>query len=239
MAERPYTLLSCAVSLDGYLDASTGPRLVLSNEADLDRVDEVRAGCDAILVGAATIRNDDPRLLVRAEARVAARVAAGLPAQPTKVTVTERVKLDPEAAFFRAGPAPRLVYCPSDAVPAARLLLDGAATVVDGGDPVASGRVALHRVATDLHARGVRRLLVEGGGTVLTQFLREGLADELHLVVAPFFVGDQRARRFVDDGCFPFRPGRRAALVETRAVGDVALLRYALSERCPRDGAPR
>ncbi len=46
MAERPYTLLSCSVSLDGYLGDQT-PRLALSNEADFDRVDELRASCDA------------------------------------------------------------------------------------------------------------------------------------------------------------------------------------------------
>ena len=62
MADRPYTLLSCGMSLDGYLDDATDQRLLLSNEADFDRVDEVRAGCDAILVGAATVRNDNPRL---------------------------------------------------------------------------------------------------------------------------------------------------------------------------------
>ncbi len=65
MAERPYTLLSCGMSIDGYLDGATGRRLLLSNDADLDRVDAVRARCDAILVGAATVRRDNPRLLVR------------------------------------------------------------------------------------------------------------------------------------------------------------------------------
>ena len=48
--------------------------------------------------------------------------------------------------------------------------------------------------------------MVEGGGTVHTQFLTADLADELHLVVAPFFVGDSRARRFVGDGRFPWNP---------------------------------
>ena len=86
-------------------------------------------------------------------------------------------------------------------------------------------------VLDDLAARGVRRLMVEGGGTVLTQLLTEGLADELQLVVAPLFVGDSRAVRFVGDGTFPWHDGRRARLAETRPVGDVVLLRYALSER--------
>jgi 5-amino-6-(5-phosphoribosylamino)uracil reductase len=89
----------------------------------------------------------------------------------------------------------------------------------------------MRHVASDLHARGVRRLMVEGGGTVLTQFLTDGLADELQLAVAPFFVGDSAARRLVDDGRFPWHPGRRGSLAEVRRLGDVVLLRYALSTR--------
>ena len=89
----------------------------------------------------------------------------------------------------------------------------------------------LRRMLADLHDRGVRRLMVEGGGKVHTQFLTADLADELHLVVAPFFVGDSRARRFVEDGAFPWNAERRAHLAETRQIGDVVLLRYALSSR--------
>ncbi len=86
-------------------------------------------------------------------------------------------------------------------------------------------------LTSDLHARGVRRLMVEGGGAVHTQFLADDLVDELQLVVAPFFVGESGARRFVGEGRFPWHPGRRARLAETRQLGDVVLLRYALSER--------
>jgi 5-amino-6-(5-phosphoribosylamino)uracil reductase len=227
MADRPYTLLSCSVSLDGYLDSASGRRLILSNAADLDRVDAVRAGCDAILVGAATVRNDNPRLLIRSQARIDNRVALGLAPSPIKVTVTERAKLDPNADFFGTGDSEKLVYCPSGTVPEAREALGHVATVVDGG-----ASVGMRRVSEHLHSRGVRRLMVEGGGTVLTQFLTEGLADELNLVVAPIFVGDSRARRLVDDGQFPWNPDRRADLIEVRRIGDVVLLRYALSSRC-------
>jgi 5-amino-6-(5-phosphoribosylamino)uracil reductase len=227
MAERPYTLLSCGISLDGYLDAASGERLVLSNEADLDRVDAVRAECDAILVGAATVRNDNPRLLVRAPARQRARVARGQCPTPMKVTVTKRADLDACCNFFATGESEKLVYCASPAVRDARSRLGRVATVVDGGEPV-----DVRRLSEDLRQRGVQRLMVEGGGTVHTQFLTEGLADELHLVVAPFFVGDSRASRFVGDGRFPWNPGRRATLAEVRPIGDVVLLRYALSPRC-------
>jgi len=226
VVDRPYTLLSCGMSIDGYLDAATDERLLLSNEADLDRVDAVRAGCDAILVGAGTVRQDNPRLLVRSQARRDARVGRGLRPSPVKVTVTAGAKLDPCAEFFTAGDSDKLVYCASAAVGEARERLGRVATIVDAGQPV-----DLRRVSADLYARGVGRLMVEGGGTVHTQFLTADLADELHLVVAPFFVGDSRARRFVDDGRFPWHPGRRATLAEVRQIGDVVLLRYALSER--------
>lgn len=226
MSDRPYTVLSCAVSIDGYLDGASRERLILSNAADLDRVDAVRAGSDAILVGAATVRNDNPRLLVRSRTRVEERLAAGRTPTPVKVTLTQSAKLDPGAAFFTCGETEKLVYCVSESVSDARDLIGAGATVVDGGEPIAMGGLS-----ADLYARGVRRLLVEGGGTVHTQFLTADLADELHLVVAPFFVGEPGARRFVDAGGFPWNPDRRATLVEARQIGDVALLRYALSPR--------
>ena len=230
MAERPYTLLSCGMSIDGYLDNTSGTRLLLSNDADLDRVDSVRAGCDAILVGAATVRNDNPRLLVRTQASRDQRVARGLPPSPIKVTVTERAHLDACADFFATGECEKLVYCASATVSEARDRLGRVATVIDGGQPV-----DMHRLSEDLYTRGVRRLMVEGGGTVHTQFLAADLADELHLVVAPFFVGDSKATRFVGDGSFPWNAARRAALAEVRQIDDVVLLRYALSARFRMD----
>jgi 5-amino-6-(5-phosphoribosylamino)uracil reductase len=229
MADRPYTLLSCCMSIDGYLDTCAQNRLMLSNDEDFDRVDAVRASCDAILVGAQTIRNDNPRLLVRSAARRSDRAARGLPSTPTKVTVTATGELDCTDRFFTEGEADRLVYCASPSVREARRRLGAVATVVDGGEPV-----AMATVCDDLHARGVRRLMVEGGGTVLTQMLTDDLADELQLVVAPFFVGDSGARRFVGDGRFPWNPDRRARLAEVRQLGDVVLLRYALSDRFRR-----
>jgi 5-amino-6-(5-phosphoribosylamino)uracil reductase len=226
VGERPYTVLSCGMSIDGYLDDAGDDRLLLSNEDDFDRVDSVRAEADAILVGAVTVRRDNPRLLVRSPQRQEARVARGLRPSPIKVTVTSEAKLDPCAAFFTAGDVDKLVYCPSESVAVAYAHLGHVATIVDGGQPL-----DLCQVVEDLHERGVRRLMVEGGGIMLTQFLTADLADELHLVVAPLFVGDSRARRFVGDGEFPWNPDRRATLAEVRQIGDVVLLRYALSDR--------
>jgi len=225
---RPYVLLSCAASIDGYIDDASESRLRLSNDADFDRVDEVRAGCDAILVGAGTIRADNPRLLVRSQARRDARVRGGRPADLLKATVTGGGDLDPDAQFFATGDVPKVVYTVTAAAEKTRERLGAVAEIVDAGEAVELGRVL-----ADLASRGVGRLLVEGGGAVHTQFLAAGLADELQLALAPFFVGDPRAPRFAGDGAFRWTPSSPARLVDVTRLDDVVVLRYALSDRYP------
>jgi 5-amino-6-(5-phosphoribosylamino)uracil reductase len=224
---RPYTILSCAVSLDGYLDDNSAQRLVLSGPADLDRVDDLRASCDAILVGAGTVRIDNPRLLVRSADRRAARVAAGAPATPMRVTVTASGDLDPSSALFTvAAVEPPLVYAPAATRDALAVRLGAAATVVVGED--------LSGLLADLSARGVHRLLVEGGTKVHTAFLADGLADELRVAVAPLLLGTRGGARLVDPA--PMPPGR-LRLLDVGTAGDMAVLHYALSRDLGRKGA--
>ncbi|MCL7430053.1 dihydrofolate reductase family protein [Streptomyces sp. YS415] len=212
----PYVLLSAAVSLDGYLD-DTGPeRLLLSSPADFDRVDEVRASVDAILVGAGTIRADNPRLLVNSPARRAARISAGRPEYPLKVTVSGSGELDAGANFWHTG-GEKVVYTTEKGAQRARAAGLAADVVALGPD------LDWRRLLADLHSRGVRRLMVEGGGRVHTQLLQEGLADELQLVLAPLFVGDPSAPRLFGPG--GYQRGR-LRLVESRRIEDVVLMRY-------------
>jgi len=227
VSPRPYVLLSCATSADGYLDDASPRRLILSGPADLDRVDEVRAGCDAILVGAQTVRKDNPRLLIRDPRRRARRAARGLPEHPIRVTLTAAADLDPRARFFAPG-APRLVYCATPAVPLARARLGDSAVVIDAGAPLSVG-FAL----ADLAERGVLRLLVEGGARVLGAFLAGGLADELNLAIAPFFVADPAAPRLNLPASDPNGAATPMTLAEARRVDEVALLRYLLGPGGP------
>jgi riboflavin-specific deaminase-like protein len=213
-----HVLLSWAMSVDGYLDDASGTRLLLSDEPDFDRVDEVRAGCDAILVGAGTVRADDPRLEVRSAARRRSRVDRGEPETPLKVVLTRSGDLDPGARVFSGGPV--VVYC---ATPAVEGLVAAGLDAVGAGDPP-----ELRAVLADLAGRGVGRLMVEGGAQVLHQFLAAGLADELQLAVAPLFVGDPAAARAVGPGHFPHDARHRMRLADVRAVGDMAVLRYLL-----------
>jgi riboflavin-specific deaminase-like protein len=218
---RPYVVLSCAISADGYLDDASPHRLILSGPADLDRVDDVRAGCDAILVGAGTVRADDPRLLIRDPRRRARRAARGLPEHPARVTLTATGDLDPRARFFAPG-ADRLVYCATPALARARARLGDRTVLIDAGDPL-----SLDALLSDLAERSVVRLLVEGGARVLAEFLARDLSDELHLAVAPFFVADRAAPRLT----LPYLghlngPGNPMTLAEVRRLDDVVLHRY-------------
>ncbi|WP_232662484.1 RibD family protein [Pseudonocardia sp. TRM90224] len=220
MTARPFVLLSVAMSIDGCIDDTSPDRLVLSDAADLDRVDEVRAGVDAILVGATTLRRDNPRLLVRSEERRAARVAQGRPVDLVKVVLSGSGDLDPEAQFFTTGTAEKIVYVAEGVRDTTAERLGPAATVVAAGDPL-----DVREVLADLHRRGIGRVMVEGGTSMHTLFLAARAVDEIQLVVAPFFVGDAEAPRFVGPGDLP-RHG--LTLAEARPMGDHVLLRYTL-----------
>ncbi|MFI0941228.1 RibD family protein [Streptomyces sp. NPDC021020] len=225
MAERPYVVLSVAASIDGYIDDTSPDRLMLSNADDFDRVDQVRAESDAILIGGTTLRRDNPRLLVKSPERRAARIAAGKPEYPLKVTLTGSGDLSRELKFWHYGGG-KVVYTTDTAAPKLRETLDGLADVVSTGPAVDFGALL-----DDLAERGVRQLMVEGGGTIHTQFLAQGLADEVHLAVAPLLVGRPAAPRFLGAADFPGGPTHRLTLLGTRTIGDVVLLRYAPGPR--------
>jgi riboflavin-specific deaminase-like protein len=217
---KPYVIASCAMSLDGYIDDTTPERLLLSNDADFDRVDQVRAASDAILVGANTIRRDNPRLLVRSQDRRTERLEQGRTETPLKVAIAGTRPLDANASFFTAGNTDKLIYTASPTVRLHRTNVGDHASVVDAGDPL-----SLRTLLADLSGRGVGQLMIEGGTTIHTQFLAAGLVDELHLVIAPLLVGDPDAPRFVGPACFPNDAANRMTLTELRPIGDVIFAR--------------
>jgi 5-amino-6-(5-phosphoribosylamino)uracil reductase len=230
---RPFTIVSCAVSLDGYLDDASPKRLILSGPEDLDEVDQLRSTADAILVGAGTIRADNPRLLIRDSRRVAAREAEGRPPHPLRVTVTATGDLDPAARFF-AGPGTPLVYATTAAATAARKNLKDKAVIVDTGAELSLAAV-FDNLGTE---RMVLTLLAEPGSTLSRDLLAGNLADELRLAIAPFFVGDPAAPRFALPAPYPHTAANPMTLISVRRVGGVAVHRYRLTDRPRPDAVP-
>jgi riboflavin biosynthesis pyrimidine reductase/pyrimidine deaminase RibD-like protein len=200
---KPYVLLSWATSADGYLDDASPERLILSGSDDLDRVDEVRAGCDAILVGANTVRKDHPRLLIRDPRRVAMRAARGLPEHPLRVTLTATGNLDL--------PRPFLVYQGADLSltdiledlaerSVARLLVEGGAHVL--------AEFLAQDLANELHL------------AVAPFFVADQNAPRLNLPTPTRAPAPPRTA--------PASPPGRMTLVDARRFGDVIVTRYLL-----------
>jgi 5-amino-6-(5-phosphoribosylamino)uracil reductase len=217
---RPYVLLSVATSIDGHIDDTGDSRLLLSNADDFDRVDQVRAESDAILIGAGTMRADNPRLLVNSEARRAEREAAGKPAYPLKVTITKTGNLEADLKFWNHG-GEKVAYTTDAAAEKLQARLGKLADVVSTGEDLDFGAML-----DDLGERGIQRLMVEGGGQIHTAFLSQNLVDEIHMVVAPLVVGQADAPRFLHPADYPWASTRRMTLAEARTIGDVVLMRY-------------
>lgn len=170
------------MSLDGCIGLP-GPRpLKLSDAQDLRRVQELRASCDAILVGAGTVLADDPKLTVRWE------LLGRRGKSPLRVVLDAHLRTPPTSQVLR-GEAPTLIFHGrhGGALPGDAQL---ATVPVDR-----HGFLELPAVLQELQRRRVSRLLVEGGRTVISEFLRQRLVDEFTLYIAPRVVGMPDAPR--------------------------------------------
>ncbi|WP_267897535.1 RibD family protein [Dyella psychrodurans] len=213
--------LSAACSIDGYMDDTSNQRLILSSDEDLLDIQRERSLCDAILVGAGTLRADNPRLSIREPPLVDARLRNGLPAQPIKITLTATGNLDPNGQFFQQGTQEKIVLCPTGVVTSLKSRLDGWATVIGIDAPITA-----RRIAHVLQERGVRHLFVEGGVLVLSLFLSEGIFDRFRLAIAPFFVGEKGISRFQLQHALVANRQERLSIGSVRLLGDTTVIDY-------------
>jgi 2,5-diamino-6-(ribosylamino)-4(3H)-pyrimidinone 5'-phosphate reductase len=190
---RPYVLINVAASLDGKIDSVERRGAVISSERDRARVDGLRASVDAVMVGGRTLLQEDPRLTVHSAELRAERAARGEPDNPAKVGVLSRLDMRPDCRFLSAGPA-RIILFTCDAESESGWLRDRHVEVHSMGDSRVDLTLAMGKLA-DL---GVRRVLVEGGGTLNFELLRLGLVDEVHVFVAPVVLGGASAPTLAD-----------------------------------------
>ncbi|MYT33967.1 deaminase [Streptomyces sp. SID8354] len=197
-------------SLDGFIATRTGDADYVTGEADRRHLHRLRALADAVVVGAGTAVADDPRLTVRA--------CAG--PDPVRVVLDPGGRVPRNRRVFTDGAAPTLWVVGPGVAPE---------RVGDGVEVLAlSGRDAFApaRLRTALAARGLGRLLVEGGGVTVSRFLRAGALDRLYLTVAPVLLGDG-----VPGLRFPGTPVMRRALrppVRRSALGEDTLFELEL-----------
>ena len=235
---RPYTVLSCAMTIDGYATDATSARLLLSDDEDIDGIDAVRASVDAVLIGATSIGRDrlvrsadsDLVALSRDSDLVALSRDSDLVALSRDSDLVALSRDSDLVALSRDSDsdgdgAPAIVYGPSGVADRVRDRISAASTVVDMGD-----RLSLEAVLSDLSDRGVRRLMID---EARTQFLARDLIDEVQLTVIPFAGArtGTRARtgsRPGPDVSYPFS-STAMSLAGVEHLRDRVRLRYVLA----------
>lgn len=220
----PFVIQKCAQSVDGFIDDASPRRLLLSSPADFATVDKIRASCDAIIVGANTIRSDNPRLVIRSRVLQNARLKKGLPKNPLKVTITSSGNLGKQLNFFKNDKP--LIYCPTISFKKVQRKFGNVAEVVGAGH----SNIDLKKMLSYLYLRGCRRVLLEGGQTIGSEFLLAGLVDELQVSVAPFFVGQKDAAKFLLPGKYLHNFKNRMVLKDVKKVGDMAVITWRLKK---------
>jgi 2,5-diamino-6-(ribosylamino)-4(3H)-pyrimidinone 5'-phosphate reductase len=226
---KPYVIINAAMTVDGKIDTFERKGAGISSAEDRRRVLELRASVDGVLVGGHTLNNENPKLTVKLPELVAQRLAAGLPENPAKVGIVTRAELDPDGDFIQAGPARRIIFTTpqTSAGQLAMLAAAGVQVFVHNGK-----RVDLGLALETLETLGLKRLMLEGGGTLIAEFIRLGFADELQLYVAPRFFGGANAPTLVAGNGWSESEAKTLALVEARVLDSAGglLLHYLLQK---------
>jgi 2,5-diamino-6-(ribosylamino)-4(3H)-pyrimidinone 5'-phosphate reductase len=204
---RPHILVNVAMSADGKLDSAARKGTSISSIADKARVDRLRASMDGVLVGGRTLVDEDPKLTVKSAALRAERKARGLEENPAKVGIVSVANLKLDGCFLTTGHARRFIYTTSRTTSEQIALLEnsGAQVFVVGGK-----QVDLQAAVASLHDQGIRELMVEGGGTIIAEFFRLDLVDELMVYIAPRIFGGASAPTMADGP--GFLPGQALGL---------------------------
>jgi len=188
---RPFVFINVAMTADGKIDTFARRGAAISSRRDKDRVDKLRAGSDAVMVGGRTLLDEDPKLTVKSEALREERVRRGLAPNPAKVGVVSEAKFDSHSKFLYEGGARIVIFTThrtsKEQLASLRSHKHVKVFIHDGE------RVDLKKMMHTLHEMGIERLMVEGGSTLNFELIRMGLVDEISAYVAPMVFGGETA----------------------------------------------
>lgn len=191
---RPFVLVNVAVSADGKLSTRERRQVKISGPDDFDRVDIIKSGADAIMVGIGTVLADNPSLTIKSAERIQERLSQGRPEHPVRVVVDSLARTPPDAKILHKGPGQRIIVVSENAPPSRIEGLRPLATIITTpGD-----RVDLAFLLEELGKQGIRRLMVEGGGRLISSLFAAGLVDQLSMFIGNMIIGGENAPTLAD-----------------------------------------
>ena len=212
---RPYVILNAGMTLDGKIATRTRDTKISGRE-DLERVHRIRERVDGIMVGIGTVLDDDPRLTVH-------KIQSEKKRNPVRIVVDSRARTPIDARVLSK--EARTIIAVSRKAPRGRVMAlqeKGAEVIVCG-----EGRVNLRCLMEELYTRGIKSLLLEGGGTLNFGMLSEGLVDEVSVAIAPVLVGGREAVTLVDgEGFATIAEGVHLKLKKYYPLGKDFILEY-------------
>jgi len=220
-----HVVVNAAMSADGKLASRRREQLAISGTEDFDRVDQLRADSDAVMVGVGTVLADDPSLTVKDADRHAARLDRGESKNPARVVADSRIRTPPEATVLDDAAETYLLTgeaAPTDFI---EQMEEAGAYVLAAGDD----RVDLTTALAKLEGEGIDRLMVEGGGELIFSLFEAGLVDELRVYVGAKVLGGRDAPTLADgDGFVESFP--ELALESAEEIDDGVLLTWAVEQ---------
>jgi riboflavin-specific deaminase-like protein len=210
--KRPFVFSNLATSLDGKIASADRGHFYLGTPADRLQMQVLRRRADAILMGASTLRSFRGPLRIR-----------GAKKHPLNIVLSSSLAgISPKWAFFTNGDTRKLLFATERAPAARRRAIAKVAdlVVLDSRKPVAP------QIVRALEARGVKRLLVEGGGSVMWDFVSAGLLDEVHVTLTPWILGGTEAPTLVDGPGFPAGKAAKLRLVRAKRLKNELYLTY-------------
>ncbi|MDD1729378.1 MAG: 2,5-diamino-6-(ribosylamino)-4(3H)-pyrimidinone 5'-phosphate reductase [Methanospirillum sp.] len=218
---RPHVLVNVAVSADGKLSSRERRQIKISGSDDFERVDIIKADTDAIMVGIGTVLADDPSLTVKSVDRIRDRINSGKPEHPIRIIIDSKARTPPEAKILHKGLGKRIIFV-SHAAPGERIAaLQPYAEIITAGEK----EVDLTAVMELLGIEGVKKLMVEGGGTLIAGLFNAGLVDQLSMYIGSIIIGGTGAPTLADGpGWIQEHEFTRLELIHLQQVDDGVLI---------------
>lgn len=211
--KRPYVVINCAMSADEKIASQSGRQLRISCDEDIKRMYELRNECDAVLVGINTVLSDDPKLTVKEK-------YVKNPKQPIRIVLDTKCKT-PINSFVVSNAAKTLIIAGEKC---SKRFGENVEIVVCEKDD--NGLIHLEKLLDALYNKGIKKLMVEGGGTVIWNFLNKGFVDDFYVYVGSMIIGGKNTPNIGGGSGKKFK--KFLKLIETRNIGPGTLFHYKL-----------